>query len=136
MLRFFSFCLLSSLILFCSCEKLSLDKGDKELCSFDFNLDELAVGSWDRNAELNMDATKEYEVENLVYSEDCDCIISGFMKYVENGKTKFLIQYGDGECDTWATKTTCFNGDCCNKESFTEKFAIESCASSHPKDGE
>ncbi len=125
---FFLFSLVSIFLLLSACEKLSLDKDDeKGLCSFEFNLNELTVGSWDKDAELNLSNSKEYEVKELVYSDDCGCIVSGFMKYVENGKTKFLIQYGEGECDNWATKTTCFDGDCCNDESFTVKFELENC---------
>lgn len=119
---------LFTILSFYSCDKMSFDKDNKEICDFVFNLDDLQVGSWDKAAELDLSETKEYEVERLVYSEDCDCIVAGFMKYVEHGKTKFLIQYGEGACDSWATKTTCFNGDCCNEESFTEKFEISNCS--------
>ena len=50
--------------------------------------------------------------EPIVISEDCNCIVSGKVKYLKDCETQVLIHYGQGECDDVATKIICKNGDC------------------------
>jgi len=54
----------------------------------------------------------KYIYEPIVYDEDCDCIVSGKVKYLDNCITVALLDYGNGECDNVATKTICNNGKC------------------------
>ena len=53
-------------------------------------------------------------VEPLVISDDCDCIVSGVVKYTATDRsgTRASVDYGDGECDDWAIVKTCENGSC------------------------
>jgi len=51
----------------------------------------------------------------IVVSEDCNCIVSGKVKYLKDCKTIALIHYGEGECDNIATKIICENGECFDK---------------------
>lgn len=46
--------------------------------------------------------------EPLVELEDCDYIVSGIIDFYSNKDNSWLatIDFGDGECDEWATKTT------------------------------
>ena len=51
----------------------------------------------------------EYEkviVEPLVKIEGCDYIVSGIIEFYKDGAWVATIDFGDGECDEWATKTT------------------------------
>lgn len=51
----------------------------------------------------------EYEkniTNPLVKLEDCDYIVEGTIEYYENDIWVATVDYGDGECDEWATKTT------------------------------
>ena len=77
-------------LFFSSCDKFDLKKGCKE--------DYLG--------------TKKYVYEPIVYSVDCDCIVSGKVKYLVDGKTSALVDYGSGSCDNWAAKTSCPDGNC------------------------
>lgn len=54
----------------------------------------------------------QYVYEPLVYSESCNCIVKGKVKFLEDCKTVALLDYGNGECDSLATKTICKNGKC------------------------
>jgi len=56
--------------------------------------------------------TKKYIYEPIVYSDDCNCIVKGKVKYIENGKTVALVDYGTGACDNFAQKTLCVDGKC------------------------
>lgn len=53
--------------------------------------------------------------EPIIISSDCNCIVAGKVKYLEDCETKALIDYGNGECDSIATKIICKNGDCFDK---------------------
>lgn len=44
-------------------------------------------------------------VEPLVKTEDCDYIVSGIISFYKDDKWVATIDYGDGTCDQWATKT-------------------------------
>ena len=57
----------------------------------------------------------KFVYEPIVVSGDCNCIISGKVKYLKDCKTVALVHYGDGECDNLATKIICENGNCFDK---------------------
>ena len=50
---------------------------------------------------------KKVIVEPLVKTDGCDFIVSGIIKYYElkSGDWVATIDFGDGTCDEWATKT-------------------------------
>ena len=50
--------------------------------------------------------------EPIILSEDCNCVVSGKVKYVKDCSTVALIDYGDGACDNIATKIICVDGKC------------------------
>jgi len=41
----------------------------------------------------------------LVKIEGCEYIVEGTIEYLENGVVVATIDFGDGKCDEWATKT-------------------------------
>jgi len=47
---------------------------------------------------------KKVVVEPLIKIEGCDYIVSGIVKFYEGNKWVATIDFGDGECDQWATK--------------------------------
>ena len=55
---------------------------------------------------VSSDLTK-YDVKEVVVDESCGCIVSGYLKYLRDGKTVALVVYGYGECVNWALKTLC-----------------------------
>lgn len=44
-------------------------------------------------------------VEPIVKLEDCDYIVSGIVEFYKEDTWVATIDFGDGECDEWATKT-------------------------------
>ena len=44
-------------------------------------------------------------VEPIVKIEDCKYIVSGIVDFYQGDKWVATIDFGDGECDEWATKT-------------------------------
>lgn len=44
-------------------------------------------------------------VEPIVKLEDCDYIVSGIVEFYKDDTWIATIDFGDGECDEWATKT-------------------------------
>ena len=54
----------------------------------------------------------KFVYEPIVISDDCNCIVSGKVKYLKDCKTVALIDYGNGDCDNIATKVLCKNGKC------------------------
>jgi hypothetical protein len=59
---------------------------------------------------------KKYIYEDLVQDDRCAndsrTITSGKIKYLKDGKTIKLIDFGNGECDTKITVTDCTDGKC------------------------
>lgn len=45
-------------------------------------------------------------VEALQYSDGCDCAVSGIIEYYEKSTLTATVNYGTGECDNYAIKTT------------------------------
>ncbi len=64
-------------------------------------------------------------VEELVIDESCGCIVDGMVKYVSNGETVALIKYNDFECEGYAYKIHCIDGDCESKKAKCCKFEQE-----------
>jgi hypothetical protein len=72
---------------------------------------QLTVGG--SNSEFKLKKNKEgskYKkviVKPLVKTDDCNYIVEGIIKYYEisTGEWAATIDYGDGTCDEWATKT-------------------------------
>ena len=58
----------------------------------------------------------KFVYEPIVVSNDCNCIVSGKVKYLKDCKTVALLYYGDGVCDNKATKIICENGNCFDKD--------------------
>ena len=79
--------------LLCSCNKL-----DKKL-DVKYNCDKLS-------------GVHKFVYEPIVISDDCNCIVSGKVKYLKACKTIALIDYGNGDCDNIATKIMCQDGKC------------------------
>ncbi|RLD42777.1 MAG: hypothetical protein DRI89_06400 [Bacteroidetes bacterium] len=48
---------------------------------------------------------KKVVVEPLVKIDGCEFIVSGIVKFYEGDKWVATIDFGDGTCDEWATKT-------------------------------
>jgi len=48
---------------------------------------------------------EKYILSPLVKDNDCGYIVSGKIKFVVEGKTAAIVDYGDGEIDGWAVKT-------------------------------
>ena len=85
-----------SLVIFsllCCCGKL-----DKKL-DHKYNCDKLS-------------GVHKFVYEPIVISDDCNCIVSGKVKYLKDCKTIALIDYGNGDCDNIATKILCKEGTC------------------------
>lgn len=88
-----------SLVIFsllCCCDKL-----DKKL-DHKYDCDKLS-------------GVHKFVYEPIVISDDCNCIVSGKVKYLKDCKTIALIDYGNGDCDNIATKILCKEGTCFDK---------------------
>ncbi|MDC1221435.1 hypothetical protein N8Z47_02060 [Salibacteraceae bacterium] len=96
----------------------------------DWDGDEDFSNEWDENEierEHNKDgrcgnSMQQIIVEELVIDESCGCIVDGMVKYVKNGETIALIKYNDPECEGYAFKILCDDGDCEGKEAKCCKF--------------
>ena len=85
---------------FCSCLVILLFVGCCKLTKIECN---------------KYDGFHKYIYEPIVVSEDCNCIVSGKVKYLKDCQAVALIHYGDGRCDNIATKIICEDGDCFDK---------------------
>ena len=110
--------LLGTLVVFSACKK-------KEFWKKDCEPKDIGICNGDQTKEYNNTDYIEYIVKPIVVSPDCNCIVQGFLKYVKNNKTVALIDYGNGECDDWAVKINCVDGDCYDKLATKCKFQIE-----------
>ncbi len=113
-----------------SCEKYEDEKYEKEK----FEYWECGMKAYDECDDLrfedpyiqseNLDV---YMVKPLVVSADCNCIVEGVVKYVENGKTVAMVYYGDGECGESAKKVFCVDGNCDSKKVTVCYFYLSNC---------
>lgn len=76
-----------------SCDKLATKTVDGE--TTEFQLDK----SGDK------DKYKKVVIEPVVKIEGCEYIVSGIVKYYEGDQWVATLDFGDGSCDEWATKT-------------------------------
>jgi len=77
-------------------------------------------GKLDKKLDHKYDCDKlsgvhKFVYEPIVISDDCNCIVSGKVKYLKDCKTIALIDYGNGDCDNIATKILCKDGTCFNE---------------------
>ena len=79
--------------LLCSCSKLDKKLDDKYDCN-------------------KLSGIHKFIYEPIVISDNCNCIVSGKVKYLKDCKTIALIDYGNGDCDNVATKILCKDGTC------------------------
>lgn len=100
---------------------LSCEKENKKFDKSKHGLWECGVGMYNctddrfEDPYIQQENLEVFIFEPLVISDDCNCIVQGAVKYVENGKTVALVYYGDGECGSQAKKVLCVNGDCKSK---------------------
>jgi hypothetical protein len=117
-----------------SCHK---DKGEKKICKmeecvvcddnrFD-NKDHIKDHYIDKEGNKIDWQVEKYILSPIVKDNDCGYIVSGKVKYVVNGKTAAIVDYGDGEIDGWAVKTIYHKkdgnkgmGGHCNKDKYKE----------------
>ena len=76
--------------------------------------------------------------EPIVISEECNCIVSGKIKYLKDCKTIALVEYGDGNCDNIATKIICVDGKCFdeNKNPFSSFEFTINCNGNNIEEGQ
>lgn len=88
-------------------------QGDKLIATVDFGdgtCDDLATKTVDGQTK-EFSLKKEYGkyekivLEPLVKTDDCQYIVSGIIQFVSGDKIVATIDFGDGTCDEWATKT-------------------------------
>ena len=118
-----------SVFLFTSCEKFEKPSEEKEYyleCGMQF--DDYCSDTNFEDPTIVEEGLSVYIFEPLVVSDDCNCIVSGAVKYVKNNKTVALVYYGDGDCDHIAKKIICVNGDCKDKNA-SVCFFDPNCAS-------
>lgn len=94
---------------------IEFHKGDKLLAIIDYGegvCDNIATKTVDGETnEFSLDKEsdkpgyKKVVIEPLVKIEGCDYIVSGIIKFYYEDKWLATLDYGDGECDEWATKT-------------------------------
>ena len=85
------------------------DKTEKE------NIEEVPFCEWNEAIEASGPDIQKIVVKELEYSEDCGCYLSGMEKFIENGKTKYLITYESKDCVGYGYKITCEDGNCYKK---------------------
>ena len=84
----------------------------KDQKKYDKTEKEVERCEWDEATEATGPTFEKFVVKELEYSEDCGCYLSGMEKFLENGKTKYLIYYKSEDCIGYGYKVTCINGDC------------------------
>ena len=116
------------LVIFSSCKK-------KDFWKKECGVKDIGICNGDQTKQYNNTDYIEYIVKPIVVSPDCNCIVQGFLKYVKNNKTVALIDYGNGECDEWAVKINCVDGDCEHKMATKCKFEIDCNVEDDGEDG-
>ncbi len=96
-------------------KKYWCDEGKGDYCSACLTSDYENPNAVASNIEV-------YELKPLVTDPNCNCIVSGYVKYLKDGITVALVDYGEGDCDGYAVKTLCVNGDCEDKNAECCKF--------------
>ncbi|MCP4438873.1 MAG: hypothetical protein GY810_08000 [Aureispira sp.] len=117
-----------SLLLVFSCSKEPMDKDydkDSYACKDKKDYDKKCTKGDKKGCNKGKADYTKIVVEPIQKSADCDCIVGGLIKYVENGKTTALVNYGDGTCDNLATKTSCYDGDCEHAKATVHEFEMD-----------
>ena len=58
----------------------------------------------------------KFVYEPIIIDEECQCIVAGKVKYLNDCETQALIYYGNGDCNNIATKIICKEGNCFDKK--------------------
>jgi len=61
-------------------------------------------GDWKNKKDCGKYEYEKVIVKPLIKSEDCGYITEGIIEYRKDGKVVATVDYGNGECDEWATK--------------------------------
>jgi hypothetical protein len=126
MKKYATFLISLSIFLFVSCEKTSpISKKDK-MGNWECGMQNYSACSNTDYEDPNLveEGLEVHVFEPLVVSNECNCIVSGAIKYVKNKKTVALVYYGNGDCDNQAKKILCVNGDCKDKYASVCYFAM------------
>ena len=104
------FCVLAFLLVVNSCnKKYDFDKKDG-YCSLN---DATEINSSEFQDPFNFSADlTQYILKDLIVDPNTGCITSGWVKYLRNGMTVALVDYGYGENGDWMVITNCVNGNC------------------------
>ena len=62
------------------------------------------------------DGYHKFIYDPIIVDEECNCIVAGKVKYLQNCETKALVHYGNGICDNIALKISCIEGNCYDKD--------------------
>ena len=57
----------------------------------------------------------KFVYEPIIIDDECQCIVAGKVKYLNDCETQALIYYGNGDCNNIATKIICKEGNCFDK---------------------
>ncbi|MFT5647872.1 MAG: hypothetical protein ACI976_002567 [Aureispira sp.] len=66
---------------------------------------------WADKDEWSNKNVEKYILSPLVTEDECGYIVKGKIKYLVDGETAAIVDYGDGEIDAWAVKTIYFQKD-------------------------
>jgi len=118
---------------FLSCNKLDCKKDDDvKVCTLE-NSSVSTDNSYQDFYNWEESGVKQYVLEDIVVDPTCNCIVSGYIKYVKDKKTVALIKYGNGNCDSWAIKINCVDGSCSEEAgAYCTKFE-QNCTTNDPE---
>ncbi len=121
-------------VTFTSCDKFEFDDHDHDGNYGCGTTDYGDKGYWDKSDKPEGAVIDgKYVYEEIVYSDDCDCPVKGKVKFVENGQTVALLDYGNGQCDEFGLKTICIDGNCKDDDVTIVKIKLD-CTKDSTKD--
>jgi hypothetical protein len=131
-MKFLTPILLVPAVLFSSCNKEDLwgKKGSNYEMKCDLSNSIETTDDTYLNPYTTPSNVKVNILRDLETGDECNCIVSGFVKYRVNGKTAALVDYGNGQCDPWVAITLCHNGDCEDSRAKCYKFK-QNCGSTN-----
>ncbi len=116
------------LLLTTACKKDDLF-GDKEKLDFNLNCTACISTEFDDPYNYAPDLT-QYILEPIERDATCGHITSGYVKYLRDGRTVALVNYGHGENNAWAVKklySYTNNGSGKNEKQITDCKFKQSC---------